>query len=280
VADKYTTIAEVTDLQSYSSPCHIFDCRCSLADDHYGQNAYRDGHIPNAQFVDLNNQLSGPIIPRKTGRHPLPSKGVFIEQIRTWGVTNDSQIFVYDDNHGAFAARLWWMFRWVGHVAVAVLNGGFQQWKNAGMELATGSPDVTQSSFEPAPALTKSIDADDVLNQPGILTDARDIARFLGEVEPIDAVAGHIPGATCLPFTENLVNNKLRPASELKQRFIEAGIEQGVTVTCYCGSGVTATHNILALIHAGYEEPTLYSGSWSDWITNPDRPVATGESPI
>ena len=277
--DKYTTIIEVADVQAHISPCFIFDCRSSLADDDYGQNAFNEGHIPNAQFADLNRQLSGSIIPGKTGRHPLPSKEIFVDQIRAWGVTNGSQIIVYDDNQGAFAARLWWMFRWVGHHAVAVLNGGLQAWRSAGMEVVTESQEAVISSFEHSSALTKSIEVDNVLNQPGILTDARDAARFRGEVEPIDAVAGHIPGATCLPFTDNLSDNKFKPADELKQRFMEAGIEPGTSVTCYCGSGVTAAHNILALIHAGFDEPTLYPGSWSDWITDPARPIATGASP-
>jgi len=277
VADKYSTIINAVDLISTTSPAFIFDCRSSLADNEYGKNSFTEGHIPGAQFADLNRQLSGPIIPGKTGRHPLPSQESFLEQVRAWGVSNESQVIVYDDNHGAFAARLWWMFRWLGHESVAVLNGGIEEWINSGMSLSTESPTATKSSFQQVPALTKSVTADDVLDQPGILVDARDAARFRGEVEPIDAVAGHIPGAGCLPFTGNLADNKLKTAADLKQRFTDAGIDSGTPVTCYCGSGVTAAHNILALIHAGFAEPTLYSGSWSEWITDPDRPVATGE---
>jgi thiosulfate/3-mercaptopyruvate sulfurtransferase len=278
VADKYSTIIDVTSIQPGISSCFIFDCRSSLADHQYGQNAFNEAHIPQAQFADLNRQLSGPIIPGQTGRHPLPSREIFLQQVRDWGVTNDAQVIVYDDNHGAFAARLWWMFRWLGHEAVAVMSGGFEEWKNAGLELATDSRVVTVSDFQEGQPLTKSVTADDVLNQPGVLTDARDAARFRGEVEPIDKIAGHIPGATCLPFSDNLVDNKLKPVAELRQRFLEAGIEPASPVTCYCGSGVTAAHNILALIHAGFDEPTLYPGSWSDWITNSERPIATGES--
>jgi thiosulfate/3-mercaptopyruvate sulfurtransferase len=279
VADK-TTLIESQDLHEAmesSSKCFVFDCRFSLADDGYGVLAFKDKHIPTAQFADLNLQLSAPIIPGKTGRHPLPARETFLRHVQSWGVTPGAQVVAYDDGNGVFAARLWWMFRWLGHESVAVLNGGLTAWLESGFATTAEVYKPVGSGFEIRSPLTESVSADNVLSQPGLLTDARDLPRFKGEVEPIDPVAGHIPGAICLPFTANLNGVYFKSADELRQRFLDAGVGSNSQVTCYCGSGVSAAHNILALLHAGFNEPVLYAGSWSEWITNPERPVASGE---
>ncbi len=279
MADKRTLI-EVPDLHvaiDAESNCFVFDCRFSLNDDRYGANAFAENHIPTAQFADLNLQLSASIIPGKTGRHPLPARDVFLRQVQIWGVTPGAQVVAYDDGNGVFASRLWWMFRWLGHEAVAVLNGGITAWDEAGFGTTAEVQQFDASRFQGGSPLTKSINADDVLSQQGLLTDARDLPRFKGEVEPIDPVSGHIPGAVCLPFVENLKDGYFKSAVELRQRFRDAGMKTDHQVICYCGSGVSAAHNILALLHAGYDEPILYAGSWSEWITDPQRPVATGD---
>ncbi len=279
MADKRTLIdaPELRITIDADTPCFIFDCRFSLSDDRYGANAYAENHIPTAQSADLNLQLSAPIIPGKTGRHPLPARDTFLRQVQNWGVTAGAQVIAYDDGNGVFASRLWWMFRWLGHETVAILNGGIAAWKEAGFATTAEVKSFEPSGFQINSPLTKSIHADDLLSQPGLLTDARDLPRFKGEIETIDPVAGHIPGAICLPFVQNLKGGYFRSADELQQRFRDAGIEPDSQVTCYCGSGVSAAHNILALVHAGFNEPTLYAGSWSEWITDPERPVARGE---
>jgi len=274
------TLIEAHELQAaiQAGPdCFVFDCRFSLADEHYGAVAFTEDHIPSAQFADLNKQLSATIVPGKTGRHPLPTLDVFLRQVQSWGVTPDAQVVAYDDGNGAIAARLWWMFRWLGHESVAVLNGGIDAWRNAGFETTTETQAPEPSIFQSRLALTTSINANEMLSQPGVLTDARDLPRFNGEVDPIDPVAGHIPGATCMPFSNNLLDGLFKSRDELRQMFQGAGISKDTPVTCYCGSGVTAAHNLLALVHAGYREPNLYAGSWSEWITDPERPVESGE---
>ena len=276
------TLIQVTELReaiNAGSHCFIFDCRFSLTNDHYGANAYAENHIPAAQFADLNRQLSAPVIPGKTGRHPLPTRDSFLRQVRQWGVTPGAQVVAYDDGNGVFASRLWWMLRWLGHKSVAVLNGGIAAWHEAGFATTAEVQQFEATAFLAQSPLTKSVNADELLSQPGLLTDARDLPRFTGETEAIDPVAGHIPGAICLPFVENLKDGVFKPAGELRQRFHDAGIRADSQVTCYCGSGVSAAHNILALLHAGFNEPILYAGSWSEWITDPDRPIARGESP-
>ena len=268
--------AELAQLQRSGKPLFIFDCRSSLMDEAAGQRAYDANHIPGAQFAHLSNDLSGPIEPGKTGRHPLPTRAAFISTLESWGVTNDSIVVGYDDANGAFAARLWWMMRWVGHEQVFVLNGGYDAWKSADMPTDSFTVTPVTSTFSPATGITKTIEAEDLLASGHFITDARDQARFDGKVEPIDPIAGHIPGAHCLPFSENLTSTvSFKSAEELAARFEAAGITKNIQTVCYCGSGVTAAHNILALIHAGYPEPILYPGSWSEWITDSKRPVAT-----
>ena len=272
-----STLISVQELATIKNTI-IIDCRYSLNDLSYGRTAHQVGHIPGAIFVDLNEDLSGDIIPGKTGRHPLPEKATFVARVRQWGITNVSQVIVYDDANGAFGARCWWMLRWLGHVDVAVLDGGFKAWVEAEEAVTAEIDEVQASEFELKPDLTLIIEADELGQHPGLVTDARDFSRYRGESEPIDSVAGHIPDARCMPFANNLTSSlHFKPKEILQQQFRAFGIPESSTTVCYCGSGVTAAHNILALVHAGYPEPTLYPGSWSEWITDPLRPVATDE---
>ena len=209
--------------------------------------------------------------PGDGGRHPLPDPAYLRGRFRAWGVNDSDQIVVYDDAGGAFAARAWWCARWLGHQAVALLDGGLAAWTGP---LSQASPVVAPGNFSIRPPLTRTVDAATLLAEldGATLVDARAEARFAGREEPIDPVAGHIPGAVCLPFQANLAaDGRFLPAAELQARF--AGLPDDVV--CYCGSGVTAAHNVLAMRIAGRAEPRLYPGSWSEWIRDPARPVAT-----
>jgi thiosulfate/3-mercaptopyruvate sulfurtransferase len=259
----------------------LIDCRFSLADEEAGFSAYQEQHIRGAIYAHLNNHLSGTVIEGKTGRHPLPEISDWIDQVLEWGLNPSKQVVAYDDAGGAFAARLWWLLRWIGHESVAVLDGGWQAW--IGSDLSTSSlvpmqrpVDSDTTQYDSNPGLTKQVGAAQVMSQDLLLLDARDPARFRGEIEPIDPVAGHIPGAICAPFADNLNSDGFfKSRQDLLERFNElTALHDHKPVVCYCGSGVTATHNILAMVHAGLSEPALYSGSWSEWITDPDRPIA------
>jgi thiosulfate/3-mercaptopyruvate sulfurtransferase len=257
----------------------IVDCRASLQDPGAGREAYRQAHLPGARFADLLQDLSGPIVPGKTGRHPLPSIDAFVGRVRSWGIGSASQVVVYDDASGAFAARLWWMLRWLGHEAVAVLDGGFTAWLSEGHPTTTQLPMGAVGDFAPHSHFDWLVQARDLTTQSSSrkLFDARAPERFRGEVEPIDAVAGHIPGAVNLPFTGNLRDGRFLPSAELRQRLALAlGDTAPEDAVVYCGSGVTACHDILAFAHAGLPLPRLYAGSWSEWINDPNHPVAKG----
>jgi thiosulfate/3-mercaptopyruvate sulfurtransferase len=255
----------------------IIDCRFSLMDAEVGANEYAAGHIPGAQYANLNHDLSSTIVPGETGRHPLPDRDVFIATVGKFGITNDHTVVAYDANNGAYAARLWWMMRWLGHGDVLVLDGGFDEWQAVGYETSQEVPAIASALFVASDSLVQTINADRLLDTSYTITDARDPARFKGEVEPIDPVAGHVPGAICLPFVENLENGVFKAPEQLKAQFAAAGLSTTEPTVCYCGSGVTACHNALAICIAGLPEPILYPGSWSEWITDPARPIATGE---
>ncbi len=256
----------------------IFDCRFALMDHDIGEQSYLQAHIPNATYVHLNKELSGEIIDGKTGRHPLPSRADFEISVRNWGIENDQQVVTYDANNGAFAARMWWMMRWLGHENVAVLDGGLDAWQAAGYEIDSNIPVFPTSDFKAHASLTKAISADEITDSTYNMIDARELVRFKGEQEPVDPIAGHIPGAACLPFSNNLTSSQqFKSISELKSSFDQAHLSREQPTICYCGSGVTAAHNILALVHAGYPEPILYPGSWSEWITDPTRPISRDE---
>ncbi|PRA32283.1 sulfurtransferase [Pseudomonas poae] len=262
----------------------ILDCRFALEDPDYGRCSYAEGHIEGAQYADLERHLSGPVTKGVTGRHPLPAADTLVRQLRAWGINADTDVVLYDDGPGAFAARAWWLLVWLGkRDGVFILDGGLKAWHSAGFPLSLDAPLIEAGTFDGAPDNHLLLDAEHLqkrLGQPGLtLIDARAQPRFRGEVEPIDPVAGHIPGAQCAAFNENLGSDgRFLPAEQLKQRF--AAQLQGRSpdeLVAYCGSGVTACHNLFALSLAGYPLGKLYAGSWSEWITDPQRAVATGD---
>ncbi|MEW5715829.1 sulfurtransferase [Pseudomonas sp. SB113] len=262
----------------------ILDCRFALEDPDYGRCSYAEGHIDGAQYADLERHLSGPVIKGVTGRHPLPAADTFAEQLRAWGVSADTDVVLYDDGPSAYAARAWWLLAWLGkRDGVFILDGGLKAWHSAGFPLSLDAPVIEPGTFVGTPDNQLLLDAEHLqkrLGQPGLtLIDARAQARFRGEVEPIDPIAGHIPGAQCAAFNENLGSDgRFLPADQLKQRFAEQ--LQGRSpeeLVAYCGSGVTACHNLFALSLAGYPLGKLYAGSWSEWINDPARAIATGD---
>jgi thiosulfate/3-mercaptopyruvate sulfurtransferase len=266
----------------------LMDCRFALDNPAYGHTAYCHGHIAGAHYADLNRDLSSPVIPGKTGRHPLPEMATFAKRVHDWGIDQHTPVVIYDDGPGAFAARLWWLLRWIGVENVQLLDGGLKAWRNAGGDTvpsitaestghAVTTPTLNQSAFASQPSATWLVGAHEVLNdlaKPQMqLIDARALPRFQGKVEPLDPVAGHIPGAVCYPFEDNLTaEGCFKTPSELQQRF--AAITDR-NIVCYCGSGVTACHNLFALHLAGFQHTRLYAGSWSEWITDPSRPITT-----
>ncbi|MEE4680023.1 sulfurtransferase [Pseudomonas alliivorans] len=261
----------------------ILDCRFALEDPDYGQRSYAQGHIDGARFADLNRDLSGPVVKGRTGRHPLPDPATLVERLRTWGIRNDGDIVLYDDGPGMYAARAWWLLAWLGkREGVYLLDGGLKAWHAAGLPLSLDAPRGETGDFMGEPDMSLVLSASRLQGRLGrpemTLIDARAEARFRGEVEPIDPIAGHIPGAQCAAFNENLgPDGRFLPPEQLKQRFAEQ--LQGrpaQSLVSYCGSGVTACHNLFALCLAGYPLGTLYAGSWSDWITDPTREIATG----
>ncbi|WP_285350752.1 sulfurtransferase [Pseudomonas sp. ME-P-057] len=262
----------------------ILDCRSSLDDLDYGQRSYAEGHIEGSSFADLLNDLSGAVSKGITGRHPLPDPQTLIERLRFWGVNNQSDIVLYDDGPGAYAARAWWLLAWLGkREGVYVLDGGLKAWHAAGLPLSLDPPQHLQGTFEGAPDDSMVLTAEEVhgrLGDPAMtLIDARARTRFRGEVEPIDPVAGHIPGAQCAAFTDNLgPDGRFLSADQLKERFAELLESRSAEqLVAYCGSGVTACHNLFALCLAGYPLGALYAGSWSEWINDPQREIATGD---
>jgi thiosulfate/3-mercaptopyruvate sulfurtransferase len=259
----------------------VIDCRFDLLNPEAGRQAFLAGHIPQARYADLNRDLSAPLGPG-TGRHPLPAPDTFAESLGRLGIGNDSQVVAYDDANGSFAARLWWMLRWVGHGAVAVLDGGLRAWTAQGGALESGDAPPRQERFTVRLGLQSVVSTAEIerdLRHPGtLLVDARAPERFAGFVEPIDSVAGHVPGAVNHPMTLNLdADGRFLPAAELRRRWQErlAG-RDAANVVAMCGSGVTACHNLLGLEAAGLRGGKLYAGSWSEWIADPSRPIERG----
>lgn len=262
----------------------ILDCRFALEDPDYGQRSYAEGHIAGASFADLERDLSGAVTKGVTGRHPLPEPEALMERLKAWGLDNDSAVVLYDDGPGAYAARAWWLLAWLGkRDGVYILDGGLKAWHAAGLPLSLDPPQNSRGTFSGAPDASLLIDAQALQQRLGesamTLLDARALPRFKGEVEPIDPVAGHIPGAQCAAFTDNLgADGRFLPADQLKQRFAgKLGERSPTELVAYCGSGVTACHNLFALCLAGYPLGRLYAGSWSEWINDPQRGVAKGE---
>ncbi|MGZ4979067.1 MAG: sulfurtransferase [Methylobacter sp.] len=279
----YTTLISTATLQQQlnNSNWVIVDCRFSLADAEAGSKAYRHGHIPNARYAHLDKDLSSAITDF-TGRHPLPNFALLAKKLGDWGISNTSQVVAYDDAGGAFAGRLWWLLRTMGHDNVAVLDGGIKQWQKQGLPVTTVLPTIKPAAFRPYLNDTAWLSALDVQNSIAkksvCLIDARTPERYRGEQEPIDPVAGHIPYALNRAFQLNLDGNGLfLPPEQLRKQFKQLiGTAAPEQVVHYCGSGVTACHNLLAMEHAGLTGSRLYAGSWSEWIRNKNRAVAKG----
>ena len=262
----------------------IVDCRFDLCDPQAGRRAYRDRHIPGAVFADLDEDLAAPVAP-DTGRHPLPVAEAFAETLGRLGISNSSDVVVYDDSGGGLAARAWWLLRWLGHQQVRLLDGGFQRWTAENRPLAAGDEVVAAASFSPLPHPEKILTTMDIFRsfdriEELNLIDARDAARFRGEVEPIDPVPGHVPGSANLPYTVSLRDDGTwKSRGELESLWREVlGAEKNTAWAVMCGSGVTACHLAISAMEAGYREPRLYVGSWSAWIRDPARPIGLGEA--
>ncbi|MCX4248012.1 sulfurtransferase [Paraliomyxa miuraensis] len=283
----HETIVDVKTLAASlgQASWRVVDCRFALADPEAGARLHAQATIPGAIHAHLDRDLSGPVIAGRTGRHPLPTREAFAATLGGWGITaGDTQVVAFDDIGGAFAARLWWMLRWVGHRAAAVLDGGLGAWEQADGALAPGRAyDGARSTFALGEPLVAAVSADELLamlDDPDVaVLDARAAARYRGEGESTDPVAGHIAGARSAPFVGNLgEDGRFLTPERLRARYREhlAGTSPENAIA-YCGSGVTACHDLLAMTHAGLPTPRLYPGSWSEWITDPSRPRATGD---
>ncbi len=262
----------------------IFDCRFDLARPDSGRRRYEDEHLPGAIYADLNRDLAAPATPT-SGRHPLPPAAEFEARLRAWGVGRDASVVAYDDGNGMYAARLWWMLRWLGHEDVAVLDGGMRRWDQLGLPLDDSTAVRPRGDFVVRPALQCAVDWGAVraaMNDPTVrILDVRAPERYRGELEPIDPVAGHVPGARNHPYTSSLdAAGRFQPAAALRAGLEGSldGVPSGRAIVM-CGSGVTACHTLLALEHAGLCGARLYAGSWSEWCRDPSRPVRTGETP-
>jgi thiosulfate/3-mercaptopyruvate sulfurtransferase len=278
------TAPELLALADGPATLVLLDCGFDLADPAAGERAHAAGHLPGALYVHLDRDLSGP----KTGhngRHPLPPREALAARAGAWGVAPGVQVVAYDAQGGPYAARAWWLLRWLGHAEAAVLDGGPAAWTAAGGAMSTAP--AAQRAVAPYPALAPAmptLDADALLARlPEVaagglrLFDARAAERYRGDVEPLDPVAGHIPGATLRFFKDNLgPDGRFKPAAQLRAEFEALGGANSSAVVHQCGSGVTACHNLLAMAHAGLGTSVLYPGSWSEWCSDPARPVARG----
>ena len=283
----WTTLVSAEDLAAaLGRPALVIvDCRHVLAnaDPGAGERAWRDSHLPGAGHAHLDRDLSDHRKPTSLGRHPLPDAAAFRALLARLGVTPDSQVVAYDAGDGAMAAaRFWWLLRLLGHRRVAVLDGGFARWRALGLPLETDEPALRAGGYEGEFDAEQIVGTDEVLSRlptaPGWLLDARAPERFRGEVEPLDPVAGHIPGALNRPYAENMVQGVFREPAELRAGFealLQGRSPAGVVLSC--GSGVTACHNLLAMEHAGLSGARIYAPSWSGWVSEPARPVATGD---
>ena len=279
----YSTLISTSELAKHLHDPNwiIFDCRFSLADAEAGHRAYRQGHIEGARYADLNKDLSS-AVKSYTGRHPLPNFSELANKLGAWGVNSRSQIVVYDDASGAFAGRMWWLLRCMGHTQVAVLDGGIKHWQKLGLPQTTALPKISASQFRSYIDNQQWLSAQQVekglASRSLTLIDARTPERFNGLQEPIDPIAGHVPKALNRPFQLNLdAQGLFLPAAQLRQQFNALSANcPAEHIVHMCGSGVTGCHNLLAMEVAGLSGSKLYAGSWSEWIANKNRPVATG----
>ncbi len=265
-------LISATELAARLDEVAVLDVRYRMAGPS-GPEEYAAGHVPGAAYVDLDADLAAPPGPR--GRHPLPERDVFVDAMRRCGVSADRPVVVYDDWAGHAAARCWWLLRHHGHRDVRVLDGGWAAWTAAGGAVSSSVDQPEPGSFDGRPGAMPVVEADGVLDVD-VLVDARAPERYRGETEPIDPVAGHVPGAVNLPTPTNLAaDGTFRPADQLAALYAAVGVTPGADVAAYCGSGVTACHDVLAMEVAGVRA-ALYPGSWSEWVADPARPVARG----
>jgi len=281
----WTTLISAEELAEHIDRCLVLDCRHDLTDAQAGPRGFAEAHIPGARHVHLDHDLSGPKDGR-TGRHPLPSP----EQVRALlaglGLTDDRQLVLYDTAGGSSAGRLWWMARWIGHDAVAVLDGGLAAWRRAGFPVSAEPPaPPVAGRLSPRPPRATLADVAETARAAGaadrLVVDARAADRYRGEVEPFDPVAGHIPGSVNRPWSSNVrEDGRFKPGPVLRAEFetLLAGRPASAVIHS-CGSGVSACHNLLAMAHAGLPGAALYAGSWSEWVADRSRPVATGPLP-
>src|SRR5882724_6693664 len=287
----YTTLIECPELATHLSDTDwaVLDCRFELARPEWGASVYAEGHVSNAIYAHLDRDLSSPVT-STSGRHPLPAVEAFAATLGRWGIDENVQVVAYDQGNGAYASRLWWLLRWVGHSRVAVLNGGFAAWQHAGLAVCK-QPSVrqprrfaaklSQNSVVSTVELQRLLAAGRFGSGQRTLIDARSADRFAGQNETIDPVAGHVPGARNHPFAHNLdAQGRFLPAQALRSKWLETLSGQApAQAIAMCGSGVTACHNLLALEIAGLPGAQLYAGSWSEWVADPARPVARGHTP-
>jgi thiosulfate/3-mercaptopyruvate sulfurtransferase len=275
----HTTLISASSLAAHLDDAGwvVCDCRHDLADTGAGRRAYRESHIPGARFVHLDEDLSAPKTGRN-GRHPLPDAGQFARRLGELGIDRAKQVVAYDASGGYYAARLWWMLRWLGHEAAAVLDGGWNAWTAAGLPVTVEAPAATPALFEARPRTGLAVSADSLTGGSRLLIDARAPNRYRGENETLDPVAGHIPGAANRFFQLNLdASGRFKPPAALRAEFEAVlGANAPAGVVHYCGSGVTACHNLLAMEIAGLAGSRLYPGSWSEWVSDPSRGVARG----
>ena len=281
----FTTLIDANTLSQHLSDPQwvILDCRHDLMNPDFGRNAFAEGHIESAQFANIDTDLSGP---KKDadgvfrGRHPLPDRAALLETLRRWGINDDTQVVAYDAHGGMYAARLWWLLRWLGHGAVAVLDGGLAAWSAAGLPLVTTVTERPRGSLAEKATLVRKVSVGDLVENLDTkrlqVVDARANDRFRGENETIDPVGGHIPGARNRFFKDNLQGDgRFKDAATLKQELAPI-VGTPASAVMQCGSGVTACHNLLALEVAGLSGAALYPGSWSEWCADSTRPIATG----
>lgn len=274
----YETLIDVHTLAGHlADPAWVIvDCRFNLADTEAGRRQYQLAHVPGAVYAHLDEDLSNPPTTDR-GRHPLPPPAALAQRFGAWGIDATKQVVVYDDANGAYASRLWWMLRYLGHDAAAVLDGGWAAWQAAGLPAEAGVAQNLAAPFAGAPRRGWLVTMGEVPAQ-GLLVDSRDGARYRGELEPLDAQAGHIPGAVHYFYQENWgADGRYLPPEALRARLQQLlGETPAAEAAFYCGSGVTACVNLLALAHAGLGNGRLYVGSWSEWSREPDNPIATG----
>jgi thiosulfate/3-mercaptopyruvate sulfurtransferase len=284
----FTTLIEPRELAAHSDDPQwaIVDCRFDLASADWGARAFASGHVPGALYADLERDLSGPRS-APSGRHPLPEVATLVATLGRFGIDAAVQVVAYDQGAGAFAARLWWLLRWLGHRAVAVLDGGLPAWQRAGLPLASALASRAARTFRAvrddsmwvsSAQIAAAVASGAFARGTGLLVDARSAERFAGENETLDPVAGHIPGARNHPYSTNHdAQGRFLPAAQLRRAWEETlRAQPPQRVIAMCGSGVTACHNLLALEVAGLAGARLYAGSWSEWIRDPAHAVALG----